>query len=114
MIKVTTSHKPRKSLGNTRKMKPKNEIKLKQDAQILDYCPTEELLDETFIAKAIWECLKNNDPEGVMKIIEAHLEAVNKVKASEYMDLPRSTMYNAFKGKNPTIKTLAKLINCCA
>lgn len=113
MIKVTTSHKPRKSLGSTRKMKPKKEIKLKQDPQILDYSPTEELLDETFIAKAIWECLKNNDPEGVMEIIEAHLEAVNKVKASEHIELPRSTMYNAFKGKNPTIKTLAKLINCC-
>lgn len=107
------SHKRRKSLRNIRKNKPK-EIVLKKDAIILDYDPTEELLDETFIAKAIWECLKNNDSEGVMEVIEAHLEAVNKVKASHNMDLPRSTMYNAFKSKNPTVKTLAKLINCCS
>lgn len=94
-----TSHKRKRSLGNTHKVKPKKEIKLKKDAQILDYSPTQELLDETFIAKAIWECLKNNDPEGVMEVIEAHLEAVNKVKASENVELPRATMYNAFKGK---------------
>ena len=40
-------------------------------------------IDETFIAKAIWECLKNNDPEGVVEIIETHLEIVNKVEASQ-------------------------------
>lgn len=113
MIKAMISHRRKKSLENTLKVKPKKEIKLKKDAQIFDYSPTQELLDETFIAKAIWECLKNNDPEGVMEVIEAHLEAVNKVKASEQTDLARSTMYNAFKGKNPTVKTLAKLVNCC-
>lgn len=113
MIKAMTSLKRKKSLKSTLKMKPKKEIKLRKDAQIFDYSPTQELLDETFIAKAVWECLKNNDPEGVMEVIEAHLEAINKVKASEHVQLPRSTMYNAFKGKNPTVKTLAKLVNCC-
>lgn len=94
-------------------MKSKKEIKLKNDELLIDYSPTQELLDENFIAKAVWECLKNNDPEGVMEVIEAHLEVVNKVRAAENTELPRSTMYNAFKGKNPTIKTLAKLVNCC-
>lgn len=75
--------------------------------------PIQELLDEDFIARAVWECLKNNDAEGVMEVIEAHLEVVNKVRAAENMELPRSTMYNAFKGRNPTVKTLAKLVNCC-
>ena len=101
-------------MGNTPKMKPKKEIKLKKNAKLIDYSPTQELLDEDFIAKAVWECLKNNDPEGVIEVIEAHLEAVNKVKAAENTELPRSTMYNAFRGKNPTVKTLAKLVNCCA
>lgn len=114
MVKATTSHKRKKSLGSTRKVKPKTEIKLKKNAKLIDYSPTKELLDETFIAKAVWECLKNNDPAGVMEVIEAHLEVVNKVRAAENMELPRSTMYNAFKGKNPTVKTLAKLVNCCS
>lgn len=95
-------------------MKPEKSIKLKDDPRLTEYSPTKKLLDETFIAKAIWECLKNNDPEGVVEMIEAHLEAINKVKASQNTNLSRATMYSAFKGKNPTLKTLAKLVNCCA
>lgn len=88
-------------------------MKLKKDANVIEYSPTQELLDEKFIAQAVWECLKNNDPEGVIEIIETHLEMVNKVKASKENELPRATMYHALKGRNPTIKTLAKLVNCC-
>ncbi len=77
------------------------------------YSPTKELLDEKFIAEAIWECLKNNDPEGVVEIIQAHLRVVNKSKAAASHSIPRSSLYNALKGKNPTIKALAKLVNCC-
>lgn len=88
-------------------------MKTKEKTGFTEYSPTKELLDETFIAKAIWECLKNNDAEGILEIIEAHLEVVNKVNAANKTALARSTMYNALKGKNPTIKTLAKLVNCC-
>lgn len=95
-------------------MKVKPTLKLKENAPVIEYSATEKLLDESFIANAIWECLKNNDPQGVVEIIETHLEVVNKVKAAESTNLPRATMYHALKGKNPTIKTLAKLVNCCA
>ena len=64
-----------------------------------------------FIAKAIWDCLKNDDPEGVMDVLEAHIEALNKVKYSKSSDIPRSTLYNCLQSKNPTIKTLAKLVH---
>lgn len=37
-----------------------------------------DLLDEKLIAKAIWECLKVNDPDGVIEILEAHISAKNK------------------------------------
>lgn len=88
-------------------------MRLKNDPSLEEYDPIKELLDEKFIASAVWECLRNNDPEGVMEIIQTHLEIVNKVKAAEHTELPRSTMYKAIKRKNPTVKTLAKLINCC-
>jgi DNA-binding phage protein len=89
-------------------------MKLKKDAPVMEYSPTQELLSEEFIAKSIWECLKNNDPEGIVEIIETHFELVNKHKASQKNNIPRSTLYNAFKGRNPTLKTLARLINFCA
>lgn len=94
--------------------KEKTQIfRLKKNAKVIPYSPTKELLDEKFIALAVWECLKNNDPEGVIEIIEAHLHVVNKSKAAGETHLPRSSMYNALKAKNPTVKTLAKLVNCC-
>ena len=114
MVKTTILNSRRRSSENIRKMKAKSHLKLKKDAKVIAYSATERLLDENFIAKAVWECLKNNDPQGVIEIIETHLEIVNKVKAAQETDLSRATMYHAFKGKNPTIKTLAKLVNCCA
>lgn len=108
MDKTKILHKPKKSLkGGIHKMNPKDKHGFK------NYSPTKKLLDENFIAKAMWECLKNNDTEGVLEVIEAHLEIVNKVSAAKKAELARSTMYNAIKGRNPTLKTLAKLVHCC-
>ena len=107
MAKTKISQRRKKFLRGTYKMK------LKTHAGLRPYSPTEQLLDEDFIAKAVWECFKNNDPEGVVEVIQAHMRAVNKAKAAKENDLPKSSMYNAFKGKNPTIRTLAKLVHCC-
>jgi probable addiction module antidote protein len=89
-------------------------MKFRKDTGIIEYSPTKELLDEERIAKAIWECLKNNEPEGIIELIEAHLRAKNKTELAKKHSLPRTTLHHAFKGKNPTVKTLAKLVNCCA
>ena len=76
-----------------------------------EYNPTKDLLDEKLIAKAIWECLKENDPDGVIEILEAHNSAKNKSQLAKEHDLPRTTIYHALKSKNPTLHTLAKLIH---
>ena len=88
-------------------------FKLKKNANVTEIDSAQRLTDEKFIGEAIFDCLKNNDPEGLMEVISTYLEAVNKVKAAEEHKLPRATMYKALKGKNPTIRTLAKLVNCC-
>jgi probable addiction module antidote protein len=76
-----------------------------------EYDPLKDLLDEQLIATAVWECLKDNDPDGVIEILEAHLRAKNKSKLAREHDLPRTTFYHAFKSKNPTLQTLAKLVH---
>ncbi|MBA3752225.1 hypothetical protein H0X06_05560 [Candidatus Dependentiae bacterium] len=78
----------------------------------LERWTADRLLDVGFIGKAIMECLQHNDPEGVVEIIAIHLNAVNKVRAAHKAKLARSTLYNSlYKSKNPTIKTLAKLMH---
>jgi len=63
------------------------------------------------IEKAIVECLENNDSEGVMEVISIYLEEINKSKMPESNQLHRQTIYSALKHKNPTIKTLAKIMH---
>jgi predicted transcriptional regulator len=77
---------------------------------ITAFSPTEKLRDIKLIGAAIMECLIDNDPKGAMEAIETHLEAMNKSAFLKEAGVPRSTMYKLFKTKNPTIKTLAKII----
>jgi DNA-binding phage protein len=83
---------------------------LRKDANITEVNPIANLLDPDLIGSAIMQCLIENDPEGVMEIIEDHLYALNKSKFLRDADVPRSTMYQLLKRKNPTIKTLAKIM----
>lgn len=79
-----------------------------------EYNPMKDLLDEQLIAKAFWECLKDNDSDGAIEILEAHLRAKNKSKLAREHELPRTTLYHVFKSKNPTLQTLAKLVHATA
>ena len=86
---------------------------LKKNTGIRESNPTEELLDEELIGRAVWECLKEGDAEGVIEVIGAYLRAVNKTEIARESAMARSTMYHTLKSKNPTIKTLAKLVHAC-
>jgi DNA-binding phage protein len=54
--------------------------------------------------------LQCNDPEGVMEMVGIYLSALNKTKNRRRTRLSKSTMYSAMKHRNPTIKTLAKIM----
>ena len=104
-----------KTLGK-RKTFSKNTLykKIKPGMGVDTYNPTLRLLDKDRIGKAIWECLKDGDWEGVIEILEIHLGAVNKTQLAKEAHIPKTTLYHSFKSKNPTIKTLAKMIHACA
>ena len=89
-------------------------FKLKPGANVKEFNANEQLLDKTSLGEAIVECLENNDPEGVVEMIEGYLEAlhINKQKTTKKHGLSRITMYKAFKHKNPTLKTLCKMMHC--
>jgi DNA-binding phage protein len=105
MIKKKTSPLSKKSLKNTPLKK------IKSGSKLTLYDPTAELADESFIAMAVIECLKNNDPEGVIEVLNAHYQARGRLTAASASGLATSTFYSALKSKNPTLKTLAKLMS---
>jgi DNA-binding phage protein len=73
--------------------------------------PLKELSDSNQTAMAVFECLLNNDAEGAMEMIELYLKAKNKTKLRKEVNLHKSTMYSALKHRNPTMKTLAKIMH---
>jgi len=111
MGKTKTSVKRKTSLKSTHRKKTPR--KIKPGLGVDTYDPTASLLDEDRIGRAIWECLKNGDSEGVIEIIQIHLEAVNKTQLAKDAHIPKTTLYHSFRSKNPTIKTLAKLVSAC-
>lgn len=90
--------------------KQETECVLRDDANLKEYDPMKNLLNTKKMGAAIMECLIENDTEGVLEIIEGYLYAVNKTQFLKEADIPRSTAYNFFKRRNPTIKTLAKIM----
>jgi DNA-binding phage protein len=105
MAKAKTLTRRKKSSENIQK------LRLKKGVKLTKHNPFKALLDEKLISQAFWQCLKENDPEGAMEIISAHLNALNKVHLAQQAEIPRSTLYYSLKSKNPTIKTVAKLIH---
>lgn len=76
--------------------------------------PHEWLIDQRNIGNVIMECLIENDPEGVVEAIGIYLKALNKEKFRRKAAIGKSTYYNLMKSKNPTIKTLAKIVHSLA
>ncbi len=85
-------------------------LKIKKTAKINKFDPNKYLTKE-FIGAAIMECLLNNDPEGVVELLEIYLDEHNKAAFLKDAGVARSTAYQVLKNKNPTIKTLAKIVS---
>lgn len=91
-------------------MSKQQEVKLKKGVKVKKFNP-KPYLSKEFIGSAILECLANNDPEGVVELIKIFLEEYNKVSFLKQAKVSRSTIYQTFRHKNPTIKTLAKVVS---
>lgn len=91
-------------------MKKDNSLKIKKDVRVKRSNPN-KYLSKDFIGAAIMECFLNNDPDGVVELLHIYIEELNKVEFFEEANIPRSTVYQFFRHKNPTIRTVAKFIS---
>jgi len=83
---------------------------LKKNVRLKKFDP-DNYLTADFIGSAIMECLLNNDPEGVVELLAIYLDEHNKVEFLKEAHVSRSTAYQVLRHKNPTIKTLAKIVS---
>lgn len=96
MRKIRTSIKPKGFV-----IKSKKKIKLHK------FDPTSEIQNLKNFGAAVAECMINNDPKGVIEMINIYLESFSKSE----IDLHKSTLYSALSHKNPTLKTLCKILS---
>lgn len=93
--------------------KRKSSLRIKKGSKVSKFEPNNYLSKE-FIGVAIMECLLNNDPQGVVELLEIYIDEHNKVALLKEANVARSTAYQVLKHKNPTIKTLAKIVSTIA
>jgi DNA-binding phage protein len=98
------------SIKHQRSMEQSSRINLDKVKGLSRVRPLKQLVNLQQAALEMLECLQNNDPDGAMKMISIYLVALNKAKLHKESNLPKSTMYSALKHRNPTIKTLAKIM----
>jgi DNA-binding phage protein len=109
------AQKPKLKGNHMRKKKQKESNRvLRDDAKLKEHDPMKSLLDTKKMGAAVMECLIENDTEGALEIIEIYLDALNRTQFLKDAKIPRSTAYNVFKRRNPTIKTLAKIMHASA
>jgi DNA-binding phage protein len=103
--------KAKTSAARETSSRKRKSLKLSNFKGIKKVSPLEYLTNEENVGLAILECLQNNDPEGVMEAISIYINALDKAKLRERGDLSKSTFYHSLKNKNPTLKTLAKIVS---
>lgn len=105
MGKITISRKQK-----TLYKKPKRKLRIEDFDEAKEHNPDDHLADPNKMSLAFLDCLQNNDPEGAMEMIELYLNAIDRVKLRKETHLHKATLHSALKHRNPTIKTLAKIM----
>lgn len=72
------------------RFREKQRLKLKTRTGLRKGSPTQELLDEDLIRRAIWDCLKEGDAAGVIEVIKEYLAAVKKTEVAKRASLSNS------------------------
>jgi DNA-binding phage protein len=104
-------------LGSSKKrrafsVKNMQAIKLKTKSGIVPFKSNDVLRNEKLIVQAILESFKDNDPDAVIEILDAHLRTVNKSDFAEKTGISRSTLYDMLHGKkNPTLRVFIQCIH---
>lgn len=81
------------------------------ESKLHDSKSSEFFKNKNEVAKALFECLIDNDAETFMEILDAYL-CINRTQVAQKTKLTRATITQAFSKKgNPTLKTIAKIVH---
>ena len=87
-------------------------VSLKNRKGIAEFNPDARLRNREVVARALWECLVENDIDAFKEILRSHLEVSNKDDFAQEAGIPRRTLYRMLSPEgNPTLENLGKIIH---
>ncbi|PWU13978.1 MAG: hypothetical protein C5B49_13925 [Bdellovibrio sp.] len=87
-------------------------INLKNRKGLAEFNPDARLQNRKVVARALWECLVENDIEAFKEILRSHLEVTNKDELAGKAGIPRRTLFRMLSPEgNPTLENLGKIIH---
>ncbi len=87
-------------------------VNLKNRKGIAEFNPDVRLQKREVVAKALWECLVENDIEAFKEILRSHLEVANKDELAQKAGISRRTLFRMLSPDgNPTLENLGKIIH---
>ncbi len=97
--------------------KQKKLVKKSSRNKVTEVNPTAHFrkLSKKKLHEALNACLLENDIESLQEILIAYIDSNNKVEIAEQLEISRTTIYQVYSEDwNPTIKTLARLLQAVA
>lgn len=87
-------------------------LRLKKGVHLKEFDPTIRLKNPEIVARALWQCLVENDTEAFKEILRSHLEVINKDELARKAGIPRRTLFRMLSPEgNPTLDNLGKIIH---
>ena len=74
------------------------------------WSPSQDLMDRDRIARALFQCVIENDMRAFFQIFEAHAEARGITEALKGVNVARSTYYSAKSTRDPRVSTISRLM----
>lgn len=87
-------------------------MKLKSKKGLSSYSAKSKIKDKSYISKALWECLVDNDVEAFKEILRTHLEFANKEDIAKKAGIPKRTLFRMLSPEgNPTLENVSRIIH---
>lgn len=84
---------------------------LKSGHRLKDFDPTPHVGDPKVVARALADCILENDQEGVLALLYSHLKAMNKRRVADRSGLSRQTLYNLLSpDADPRLSTIIGVV----
>jgi probable addiction module antidote protein len=88
------------------------QLKTQEGVDLTPYNPGAVMRDKAHIAKALIECIVENDMEAFKEILSGHMRVINKDELAKKTGISKRTLFRMVSPEgNPTLENASKVIH---